>query len=1548
MWKRLNAGRNGASTNRSSPATAGPSSEQASIASQASSFDRLLHRPAPAPRPRGFAFLFYAINGNLYYAKPRISLDVLFIHGLGGTSLRTWCHNRDLENLWPQLWLPQELPSARILTFGYNADFSSRKKRTPLTIGDFANDLLFRMKHGENGTNRLGQVPIIVVAHSMGGLVFKKAFIQGHLNDEYRDVIRMIKAVLFLATPHRGTDLADTLNKVLAGSVFGHSPKGYVSDLAKGSPTIDELNEAFRHVASKLQIFSFYERLKTSVGPISVMIVDKNSSVMGYPGETQQPLSADHHNVCKFTGVGDPNYASVIGALRSAVTALGSPKETDSASKEDADSAFKEDLKLIKNFLGVSGPPGEDIAASRAVRKPGTCESFLACPEMKSWLGSESSRVLWAHAGPGSGKSTLCSFVIDHLLDGGHHCAYFFFNHGSREQRSVANMLRSLAYQTAIRIPAFRHALADLARSGLQIHNAEALPVWQKLYSAVLPAVKSEGDVFWVVDGVDESESSRQVVEFLSNVTDLASYIRILVFSRPLPTINQAFQVAKKRIPVVDIPLPNNADDIRLVVAGEIDYLPSTDDFKTETVDKIASRSQGNFLWTSLVLQRVARCRRQEQVKQVLDSTPDGMDKLYDRMLDAIMQLDMEDDKSLSRVLLSWAMYAKAPLTVEELSEAYSAELSLIIHLNHTVSEVCGQFVTISPDNRANEELFGKCLEALCDTDLRMKISSSKMPLFLPYAAKSWAFHLETGSLDSESVFDALVKFFSGKFPLSWIQCLATGGGLTELLGASRALTAFVRRRRKSDTERSPNLHRSSDLSLIESWAVDLMRIPAKFGRYLSEDPVQIYKCIPPLCPTSSAIYRNFNDSLAATLSVSGLSNADWDDCLARVLVRLGTTYRLAVSSLHLAIATFELEGCSITLFDTNLFEEYTTFNVADYICDIALNESGSMLSCYCLSQTFVWKVQDGSLESATNNPYVGYAADFRFDNDTLMMVSHDRRVYKLLCDREDEEPSWAQLDLALLEEMPPSDKTFSQDRSLAFNHNCTQIVFATGPSSLSVWNLDPPEMVALLKKNRVQAQRYVRPAWHPSGTLIFGISNDVVFKWNLVDDNYDELKAEAAILYIECSPNGIFFLTYNMRDWIMIYDVSSMLLVYKLELPEVSAHIRFSPESDRFYTLVGSHCSIREPSCLTRLVDAAAPGRSSTADTAPNISWPGVDDTHSMPISLPPSESHADRKPGIVSVAISCRHSDLVAYVSGDQNMNIYDPIDNRTYTIGQVSFPGDLGCLVWNRKHDQLAYSTWDSATVKAVAVRDTPPRQVSATDLYAENISEHCGMIRQLVFDETDKLLLFYGARKSRVLSFPGGEIVGDRDTPNQETAVWVPHPLKPELLLLFTAEAVAIFTWRLERQGSTPLHMNLDDASGPVFNLRHLPSYCPRFLLLAFFAISPGFIVLPTNAISSENEGGESPTPIKPVVVPRTAQHAAGILPDGRLVFLDQDLWVCTVQLHDGGGAIERHFFLPHDWVEDKEIRLCQVLGDGTFICPSKGEVAVIKSNLMSTW
>lgn len=79
-------------------------------------------------------------------------VDIIFVHGLGGTSQKTWSRNRDPQFFWPREWLPLEpgFEQARILSFGYNAHFASSGRENVLDIADFAKDLLFGMKYGLN------------------------------------------------------------------------------------------------------------------------------------------------------------------------------------------------------------------------------------------------------------------------------------------------------------------------------------------------------------------------------------------------------------------------------------------------------------------------------------------------------------------------------------------------------------------------------------------------------------------------------------------------------------------------------------------------------------------------------------------------------------------------------------------------------------------------------------------------------------------------------------------------------------------------------------------------------------------------------------------------------------------------------------------------------------------------------------------------------------------------------------------------------------------------------------------------------------------------------------------------------------------------------------------------------------------------------------------------------------------------------------------------------------------------------------------------------
>ena len=105
------------------------------------------------------------------------------------------------------------------------------------------------------------------VAHSMGGLIVKKAYLRSLHDPRYQDLNAQIKAVIFLSTPHRGSDMAKTLDSILSLWLSPFSQKSFIKDLMRGSATLADINEDFRHhVSSKLEVHSFYETKRTAIG----------------------------------------------------------------------------------------------------------------------------------------------------------------------------------------------------------------------------------------------------------------------------------------------------------------------------------------------------------------------------------------------------------------------------------------------------------------------------------------------------------------------------------------------------------------------------------------------------------------------------------------------------------------------------------------------------------------------------------------------------------------------------------------------------------------------------------------------------------------------------------------------------------------------------------------------------------------------------------------------------------------------------------------------------------------------------------------------------------------------------------------------------------------------------------------------------------------------------------------------------------------------------------------------------------------------------------
>jgi hypothetical protein len=86
--------------------------------------------------------------------------------------------------------------------------------------------------------------------------------------------------MVFLATPHKGSQYAKMLNNILKATPNA-SAKVYVADLARNSSTLQDINEQFRHLCGELELISFHETKKTNIGAGFKRIVSEHHDV--YP-----------------------------------------------------------------------------------------------------------------------------------------------------------------------------------------------------------------------------------------------------------------------------------------------------------------------------------------------------------------------------------------------------------------------------------------------------------------------------------------------------------------------------------------------------------------------------------------------------------------------------------------------------------------------------------------------------------------------------------------------------------------------------------------------------------------------------------------------------------------------------------------------------------------------------------------------------------------------------------------------------------------------------------------------------------------------------------------------------------------------------------------------------------------------------------------------------------------------------------------------------------------------------------------------------------------
>ena len=249
-------------------------------------------------------------------------LDVVFVHGLGGDPIETWRSGTDENSSWPH-WLDLQFGTQiGVWSLGYAAA-PSKWQSIPFFGGKDpdAGAAMSLPRRAENALDRLvgagiGQRPLCFITHSLGGLLVKSILRRSagsQFAPERLQVAEQCRGVLFLATPHHGSRLAD-----LAGAIKVYLPSVSTLDLKDNDDHLMDLYEWYRGYAPSHHILtrSYYENKETKG---VVIVVPRSSADPGVAGETalgNTPLDRDHLEISKPRNRDDQAYIGSTQLIR--------------------------------------------------------------------------------------------------------------------------------------------------------------------------------------------------------------------------------------------------------------------------------------------------------------------------------------------------------------------------------------------------------------------------------------------------------------------------------------------------------------------------------------------------------------------------------------------------------------------------------------------------------------------------------------------------------------------------------------------------------------------------------------------------------------------------------------------------------------------------------------------------------------------------------------------------------------------------------------------------------------------------------------------------------------------------------------------------------------------------------------------------------------------------------------------------------------------------------------------------------------------------------
>ncbi|KAI4190243.1 MAG: hypothetical protein L6R41_000913 [Letrouitia leprolyta] len=264
----------------------------------------------------------------------------------------------------------------------------------------------------------------------------------------------------------------------------------------------------------------------------------------------------------------------------------------------------------------------------------------------------------WVNGKAGAGKSTFVKFLHDServrsaLQDWAGTsrlvvASFFFWNLGSKLQKSQHGVLRSLLYQILEAQPELIPCvLPDLYRRAVIGRDGTlaepSLVELKKAFQRLLTYRATPIKICLFIDGIDEYEGDHaELAELFASIASDAP-IKALISSRPIPACVDLFDRFPKLL-LQDL----TRDDIRVYTIERVSrqtrfkQLIEEDERQAyQVIDEIVQKASGVFLWVIIVVNRLLEGLRNydelPDLKMRLEDLPADLEALYQHMLCAL------------------------------------------------------------------------------------------------------------------------------------------------------------------------------------------------------------------------------------------------------------------------------------------------------------------------------------------------------------------------------------------------------------------------------------------------------------------------------------------------------------------------------------------------------------------------------------------------------------------------------------------------------------------------------------------------------------------------------------------------------------------------------------------------------------------------------------------------------------------------------------------------------------------------------------------------